>query len=91
VYIQGSVHIAAICAIKDSGNHSTWRYINVYILCRVHIPLKCVIKHSVTQVPWSKHHPSKLGYVWYIYICYICRTSNSVNILSFCVCVCVVF
>jgi hypothetical protein len=50
MYILGSVHIAAICAIKLSAIEVTGRYICVYILGGVRSAVMSAVKHSRTQV-----------------------------------------
>jgi len=78
MYILGIVQIAVICFLIHSRT------------CKVHqclhngkLPYRCDIRNKTFSDPstLNKYHPSKLGYVCYIYSCYICRTFNSVNIL----------
>lgn len=39
-----------MCVIKLTVSAVSWRYMNVYIKCSVHIPMMCVIKHSDIQI-----------------------------------------
>jgi len=50
VYILGSVHIAAMCAIKRSAIDVALRYIIMYILGSIYIAVMCAIKHSAIDI-----------------------------------------
>jgi hypothetical protein len=48
--MMGSIHIAAVCAIKHLATDVTLRGICVYIQGSVHIPAMCAIKDSRIKV-----------------------------------------
>jgi len=51
IYIQGCIHIAVMCAIKDSAIEVALRYIIMYILGSIYIAVMCAIKHLSVKVP----------------------------------------